>query len=175
MFPKAHAAAYVLMALRIAYFKVHHPIFYYSAYFSVRASDFDLLTMTKGSASIRAQIQEINAKGLDASPKEKNLLTVLEISLEMYERGFSIANLICINRMHQHLSLMGIPLFHRSIQFHHLVQTLRIQLLKQGKMASFCQKKIFNNEDVFLKQLLSIWIHLAVLEGMPEANQLSLF
>ena len=91
MFPKAHAAAYVLMALRIAYFKVHHPILYYAAYFTVRATDFDLLTMTKGSASMRAQIKEINAKGLDASPKEKSLLTVLEIALEMCERGFSFA------------------------------------------------------------------------------------
>src|SRR6185312_17253719 len=79
MFPKAHAAAYVLMALRIAYFKVHHPILYYAAYFSIRASDFDLVTMTKGSASIRAKVNEINAKGLEASPKERSLLTVLEI------------------------------------------------------------------------------------------------
>src|SRR5690606_8802451 len=91
MFPKAHAAAYVLMALRIAYFKVHHPIMYYAAYFSVRATDFDLATMTRGSATIRAQIKEINDKGLDASPKEKSLLTVLEIALEMWERGITMA------------------------------------------------------------------------------------
>ena len=71
MFPKAHAAAYVLMALRIAYFKVHHPILYYAAYFTVRATDFDLLTMTKGSASIRAQIKEINAKGLGCIAERK--------------------------------------------------------------------------------------------------------
>src|SRR5690606_35581198 len=88
MFPKAHAAAYVLMAIRIAYFKVHHPIFFYAAYFSVRADDFDLDTMVKGSEAIRNRIKEINEKGNDASPKEKNLLTVLEISLEMNERGF---------------------------------------------------------------------------------------
>ena len=64
MFPKAHAAAYVLMALRIAYFKVHHPILYYSTYFTVRASDYDLLTMTKGSASIRAQVRRSMQKDL---------------------------------------------------------------------------------------------------------------
>ena len=51
MFPKAHAAAYVLMAVRIAYFKVHHAILYYAAYFTVRADDFDIDAMTKGSAS----------------------------------------------------------------------------------------------------------------------------
>ena len=81
MFPKAHAAAYVLMAVRIAYFKVHHPILYYAAYFTVRAEDFDIEVMVKGSESIRAKIEEINAKGLDASTKEKNLLTVLELSI----------------------------------------------------------------------------------------------
>lgn len=53
MFPKAHAAAYVLMAVRIAWFKVHHPILYYAAYFTVRASDFDLIAMTQGSVMIR--------------------------------------------------------------------------------------------------------------------------
>src|SRR3954453_8173788 len=79
MFPKAHAAAYVLMAVRIAYFKVHHPIMYYAAYFTVRASDFDLIAMTNGSQTIRAKVEEIDAKGLDASNKEKNLLTVLEL------------------------------------------------------------------------------------------------
>src|SRR5690625_2676399 len=89
MFPKAHAAAYVLMAVRIAYFKVHHPIFFYAAYFSVRAKDFDLQTMVKGSDALREQIKEINAKGNDASPKEKSLLNVLHIALEMCERGFS--------------------------------------------------------------------------------------
>lgn len=71
MFPKAHAAAYVLMAVRIAYFKVHHALLYYSAYFTVRADDFDVESMAKGSAAIRARIEEINQKGLEASPKEK--------------------------------------------------------------------------------------------------------
>lgn len=71
MFPKAHAAAYVLMAVRIAWFKVHHPILYYAAYFTVRASDFDLIAMTQGSVMIRKKIDEINMKGLDAAPKRK--------------------------------------------------------------------------------------------------------
>src|SRR5690606_29731278 len=86
---KAHAAAYVLMAVRIAYFKVHLPLLYYAAYFTVRAEDFDIDVMSRGSAAIKALLQEINSKGLDASPKEKNLMTVLELALEMVERGFT--------------------------------------------------------------------------------------
>src|SRR5699024_10515200 len=91
MFPKAHAAAYVLMAVRIAYFKVHHPILFYAAYFSVRASDFELDTMIKGSDALRQRVDSILQKGNDASPKEKSLLTVLEVALEMCERGFSFS------------------------------------------------------------------------------------
>ena len=71
MFPKAHAAAYVLMAVRIAYFKVHLPLLYYAAYFTVRADDFDIEAMARGSEAIRAKIEEINAKGLEASTKRK--------------------------------------------------------------------------------------------------------
>ena len=79
MFPKAHAAAYVLMAVRIAYFKVHHPILYYASYFTVRADDFDMDTMIKGSTAIRAKVDEINKKGLDAAPKEKAVLLCLSL------------------------------------------------------------------------------------------------
>lgn len=71
MFPKAHATAYVLMAVRIAYFKVHYPLLYYATYFTVRAEDFDLDAMIQGSAAIRKRIEEINAKGLNATAKEK--------------------------------------------------------------------------------------------------------
>src|SRR5699024_8418365 len=89
MFPKAHAAAYVLMAVRIAYFKVHHPIYFYAAYFSVRASDFELDTMVKGPEALRNRINGIKSQGNDATPKMKNLLTIIKVTLEMWERGFS--------------------------------------------------------------------------------------
>lgn len=92
MFPKAHAVAYVLMAVRIAYFKVYYPIQYYTAYFSIRADEFDLMIMIKGSKAIKERIEEINAYGLSIPPKEKLLLTVLEVALEMIERGFHFQN-----------------------------------------------------------------------------------
>ena len=89
MFPRSHASAYVLMALRIAYFKVYFPILYYSAYFSVRADDFDLVSMSHGKDAVKKAMKDINDKGMDASTKEKNLLTVLELANEMIERGFT--------------------------------------------------------------------------------------
>ena len=74
MFPKAHATAYILMALRIAYFKVYFPIIYYCAYFSVRASDFDLVAMAQGKEGVKARMKEITDKGMEASTKEKELV-----------------------------------------------------------------------------------------------------
>jgi len=89
MFPKAHATAYVLMAVRIAWFKVHMPIHFYAAYFSKRASIFDIELMAKGADAIAFKIDEINAKGFDATPKEKSLVTTLELALEMTRRGMT--------------------------------------------------------------------------------------
>jgi len=89
MFPKAHATAYVLMAIRIAWFKVHKPIHYYAAYFSKRADIFDIQTMVEGADAIAYKIDEINAKGFDAAPKEKALVSVLELALEMTRRGMN--------------------------------------------------------------------------------------
>lgn len=62
---------YVLMALRVAYFKVYFPILYYCAYFSVRADDFDLVAMSQGKEAVKARMKEIQDKGLEASTKEK--------------------------------------------------------------------------------------------------------
>ena len=87
MFPKAHAAAYVMMAFRIAWFKVHIPKAYYTAYFSIRAKAFDAEFMIFGKEKVKEKMKEINAQGNDAAPKDKDMYDDLEIVLEMYERG----------------------------------------------------------------------------------------
>lgn len=91
MFPKAHATAYVIMALRIGWFKVHRPIYYYAAYFSCRASAFDVDVLAAGKNAIRNKINEINGKiaNKTAENKEIELLSELQIALEMYLRGYS--------------------------------------------------------------------------------------
>ncbi len=92
MFPKAHATAYVIMALRIAWFKVYRPIYYYAAYFTCRASAFDAEVLAGGKNAIRNKINEINEKitAKTASNKEKDLVNELHIALELYLRGYSI-------------------------------------------------------------------------------------
>ena len=87
MFPKAHAAAYVMMALRIAYFKVYYPAEFYIAYFTVRADLFDAALMTKGVEKVKSEMHRLILKGNTMSATEKSIYTILEICLEMYERG----------------------------------------------------------------------------------------
>lgn len=88
MFPKAHAAAYVMMAFRIAWFKVHIPQAYYAAYFSIRAKAFDAEFMINGKEVVKEKLKEIDALGNDASNKDKDMYDDLELVLEMYERGY---------------------------------------------------------------------------------------
>ena len=88
MFPKAHAAAYVTNAFRIAWFKVHEPLAYYTAYFSIRADEFDSDCMIFGKEKVKNKMKEIDLQGNNATVKDKNMYAILELVLEMYERGF---------------------------------------------------------------------------------------
>ena len=88
MFPKAHAAAYVTNAFRIAWFKVHMPLAYYAAYFSIRAKAFDAEFMINGKRVVEEKMKEINSLGNNAAPKDKEMYDDLELVHEMYERGF---------------------------------------------------------------------------------------
>ena len=88
MFPKAHAAAYVTNAVRIAWFKVHMPLAYYAAYFSIRAKAFDSEFMINGKEVVLRKMDEITKLGNDATAKDKEMYSDLELVNEMYERGF---------------------------------------------------------------------------------------
>lgn len=89
MFPKAHAVAYVMMAFRIAYCKVHHPLAFYASYFSIRGTDFDADLVVQGELALRNRMTEYEAKGNNITAKEKSLLAVAEMAFEMYLRGFT--------------------------------------------------------------------------------------
>ena len=95
MFPKAHAVAYVTSAYRIAYFKVHYPKEFYCAYFTVRADEFDSEIMARGEENARANLKMFEAKeaAKEITDKEKNMITILEVVIEMYARGFKFENI----------------------------------------------------------------------------------
>ncbi|AYC29277.1 PolC-type DNA polymerase III [Paenisporosarcina cavernae] len=175
MFPKAHAAAYVLMAVRIAYFKVHFPILYYAAYFTVRASDFDLLIMTKGSKAIRTKLEEILAKGLDASPKEKSLSTVLEIALEMSERGMHMKKVDLYKSKAKEFVIDGDGLIPPFNAIPGLGTNVALAIVKAREEGEFLSKEDLGQRGRVSKTLIEYMDQLGCLEGMPDANQLSLF
>lgn len=90
LFPKAHAVAYVMMAFRIAWFKLNYPLAFYASYFTVRgAEDFDAKVIVEGEDSVRKRIESIYEKGKLATTKENRQVSVLEVALEMYVRGYT--------------------------------------------------------------------------------------
>ncbi|SDM56415.1 DNA polymerase-3 subunit alpha [Psychrobacillus sp. OK028] len=175
MFPKAHAAAYVLMAVRIAYFKVHYPILYYAAYLTVRASDFDLISMVNGSQTIRAKLDEINAKGLEASPKEKNLLTVLEIALEMTERGIKMQKVDLYKSHANEFKIEGNTLIPPFNSIPGLGTNVAFQIAKAREDGEFLSKEDLQQRGKVSKTIIEYMDTMGCLEGLPDANQLSLF
>ncbi|HZG61055.1 MAG TPA: PolC-type DNA polymerase III [Anoxybacillus sp.] len=175
MFPKAHAAAYVLMAVRIAYFKVHHPLLYYASYFTVRAEDFDLDAMVKGSAAIRKRIEEINAKGLDASPKEKSLLTVLEIALEMCERGFSFKNIDLYRSQATEFVIDGNSLIPPFNAIPGLGTNVAWNIVRAREEGEFLSKEDLQQRGKVSKTLIEYLESRGCLDSLPDHNQLSLF
>ena len=106
MFPKAHAVAYVMMSFRIAYFKVYHPEAFYATYFSTKVADFDAQLALQGKEVVNEKIKELEALGNDATAKEKNLLSVLEVVREMYARGLKFQK-VDLYKSHSHKFLVN--------------------------------------------------------------------
>jgi DNA polymerase III subunit alpha, Gram-positive type len=175
MFPKAHAAAYVLMAVRIAYFKVHHALLYYAAYFTVRAEDFDVEAMVRGSQAIRAKIEEINAKGLDASPKEKNLLTVMELALEMNERGYKFSKVDLYRSDATDFIIDGDSLIPPFNAIPGLGTNAALNIVKARGEGEFLSKEDLQQRGRISKTILEYLDNHGCLESLPDQNQLSLF
>lgn len=175
MFPKAHAAAYVLMAVRIAYFKVHHPILFYAAYFTVRADDFELETMNRGSATIRKRIEEIYSKGLEATPKEKSLVTVLELALEMCERGFSFQKVDLYRSKATEFLVDGDSLIPPFNALTGVGTNAAINIENSTEGGEFLSKQDLQQRSKITKTVLENLDEHGCLDGMPDTNQLSLF
>lgn len=97
MFPKAHAVAYVMMAVRVGYFKVHYPLEFYATFFSVRSKQYEFKTMLKGEDAITTRIEELRRKMLNRAekiqPKEVGIFDTLNIAIEMVERGYKFGNI----------------------------------------------------------------------------------
>ena len=177
MFPKAHAAAYVMMALRVAYFKVHHPIYYYCAYFSIRAKAFDIKTMGAGLDAIKRRMEEISEKrkNNEASNVEIDLYTTLEIVNEMWERGFKFGKLDLYRSDATEFIIDGDTLIPPFVAMDGLGENVAKQLVRARQEGEFLSKTELRKRGGLSSTLVEKMDEMGILGNMPEDNQLSLF
>mgnify|MGYP002759787590 CR=1 FL=1 len=175
MFPKAHAAAYVLMAVRIAYFKVHHPLFYYASYFTVRASDFDLITMVKDKHTIKATVKDYYARYHDLGKKERDVLTVLEITNEMAQRGFKVQPISLEKSTAFEFIIEGDTLIPPFIAVPGLGENVAKRIVAARDEGPFLSKEELNKKAGVSQKIIDYLDELGSLNDMPDKAQLSIF
>lgn len=175
MFPKAHACAYVIMAFRIAYFKVYYPEAFYATYFTVRADDFDIDLVLGGKEAIREKIRELESKGNEATAKEKNLITILEVALEMYCRDVKMlpVDLYKSDPMKFLITEEGIRPPLSSLQGLGVAAAKSIsEARKNGKFVSI---EDLRERARVSKTVIDMLRNHGALDGIPETSQISLF
>lgn len=175
MFPKAHAAAYVISAVRTAYFKLYHPIEYYATYFSVRAADFDIELCCKGYEAIGRQIVEIEGKGFQALPKEKAMLPVLEMALEMTARGFTFKNIDLYRSDATRFTVDGTSLIPPFSSLAGIGDNAAINIAAAKDAGEFLSIEDFQQKSKASKTVIELLNGMGCFRGLPESNQLSLF
>jgi DNA polymerase-3 subunit alpha (Gram-positive type) len=177
MFPKAHAAAYVTSAFRIAWFKVHMPGVYYATYFSTRFDDFDLEAMVKGYDAIRAKMLEIQNKGYDATNKEASVLETLKLALEATARGFKFGNIDIEASDGKNFILAkdGKTLICPFRTLDGLGDEAAKAIIEARHTQPFISVEDLQNRGHISQTTIDKLRLLGVLDGMPETSQLSLF
>ncbi len=175
MFPKAHAVAYVMMAFRIAYFKVYHPREFYASFFSIRAEDFEAETMLGGIDNIARRIKEINRKGFKAPQKEKKLLPVLEVALEMNARGFKFYPVdLYGSHAHRFIVYKDGLLFPFSA-LPNVGSTAAQNIVEARNEGSFVSVEDFQQRTRLNKTAMEVLKQNHCFHALPESNQMNLF
>ena len=175
MFPKAHAAAYVTNAFRIAWFKVHKPVAYYTAYFSIRAKAFDSDVMCHGKEKVKNKMREIELMGNAATAKDKDMYDDLEIVWEMYERGIKFLP-IDLYKSDSKKFIMEEDSIRPPLNSIPGLGTVAadsiIEARKDGKFMSIDDLRIRSKAG---KSVIEMLTNAGCLEGMSKSNQMSLF
>ncbi len=178
MFPKAHACAYVMSALRIAWFKVYQPLNYYATFFSIRVTDFDIETMIKGYDAIKQKIEELQTKGFDASNKETSIIETLKIALEATARGIHFAPLdlnksdaknFMIDKEHENTL---IPSFST---IDGLGGTVAQTIVEERSKKPFLSIEDFQKRGKVSQTLVDKMRTMGMLDDLPESSQMTLF
>lgn len=175
MFPKAHAAAYVISAVRTAFFKLYYPIEYYATYFTVRADDFDLELLCQGYDAILRKLIEIEAKGFNALPKEKNMISQLEMSLEMTARGFSFKPIDLYRSDATRFQVDGSSLIPPFAAIAGIGENAARNIAASRDGGEFLSIEDFQMRSKATKTIIEVLSGMGCFRGLPESNQLSLF
>jgi len=178
MFPKAHACAYVMSAIRIAWFKVYKPLLYYAAYFSIRVDDFDIETMIKGYQAIKTRYEDLMAKGFEATNKETSIIDSLHVALEATARGIhfgpislekSDSTRFRIDEEHENTL---IPPFST---IDGLGGSVATAIVEEREKQPFLSKEDLQKRGKVSKTIIDKMVSMGIITGLPESNQLSLF
>lgn len=179
MFPKAHAAAYIMMALRIAWYKVYHPLAYYAAYFGIRAKAFDYETMCRGKARLEHYMAELKNKKAQnqASPKDEASLNDMKLVLEMYARGFEFMPIDIYRAKAHEFQIIDGKLMPALDTIEGLGEKAADALVEavEAQNGPFVSKTELREKSKLGKSVIETMADLGLLDGMPEDSQLSIF
>ena len=175
MFPKAHAAAYVISALRLAWYKVYKPLAFYCAYFTARPGDIDILTLLKGKDAVRRLLNEIKAKGREASNKEQAVYENMLIMNEMLQRGIEVLPLD-LKKSHAVKYLVEDGKMRPPFgALNGVGDTAAWAIYETAQKGDFLSKEDFRIESGISKTILEQLDAVGVLSDLPDSNQLSFF
>lgn len=175
MFPKAHAAAYVLSAVRCAYYKLYYPIAFYATYFSIRADDVELDVLLQGYDGIQKKMTEIEQKGFAATAKEKNALSALEVALEMTARGFSFWPLDIKRSDASKFCIEGTALIPPFRVIPGLGETVAKSIIEAREQYDFLSVEDFHKRTKVSKTIVELLQSWGSFQSLPQTNQLTFF
>lgn len=175
MFPKAHAAAYVMMAWRIAYCKVFYPLAYYAAYFSIRATGFNYELMCQGKERLEYFYKDYTRRKDSLSKKEQDTYRDMKIVQEMYARGFEFLPIDVYQAKPDRFQIIDGKLMPALNTIEGMGDNAAIAVAEAAKDGKFLSKDDFRQRTKATKTVIDLMGDLGILGDMPESNQLSLF
>ena len=175
MFPKAHAAAYVMMAWRIAYCKIHYPLAYYGAFFTIRAKAFSYELMCLGKAPLERNLKELKSREDKLSNKEKDQIGDMRIVQEMYARGFDFMPIDVYRAHSRHFQIIDGKLMPSLTSIEGMGEKAADGVMEAAKDGPFLSKDDFRERTKVSQTICDKMAELGLLEGLPESNQISLF
>ena len=176
MFPKAHAAAYVISAFRIAWYKVHMPVYFYSSWYTSKATDVDVENMIKGYNSIKARLEDIQAKGYEATNKENGQSESLKVALEATARGIKFLNVdLYESEATVWKAKNETEIYPPFNAIDGLGDTVAKNIVAEREKGKFISIEDVQKRAKVSQTLIDKMKDMGILEGMPDSNQLSLF